>query len=385
MAAVALAAVVSIGASAAGARQSSQSLQEAWIVGAGSVWAWTQDETGPIAGGGAQGIELTTNSGRSWSEVTPKGLSVQGGKHWISGLFALNAADAWTTYGGLSDSGAQTIVRTTDGGRRWTVVGPMPRGRWCSLQFVSPETGWCAVVGAASGSAMVILYRTVDGGQHWEVVSRTAGFSSSTPPGKLPYPGDKNIEFTSRSVGWTLFNTPGGTAPLFQTRDGGRTWWQRQVAPAPAARGGGNFGGVFVGRPVLDGRYGAVGYYDQERLGSRTIVYVTSDGGLSWHPVTPPGPPAPWLADTLTARRWRLFDGNRILETSNAGRSWQTITTNHDFSTLYYSYNSPTPPVADFLTSSTGWVVQDDPAGNNTLWRSTDGGHSWAQIKVRGT
>ena len=51
------------GAAGSGATRTAQSLQQAWVRGADVVWAWTQDESGPARGGGAQGIELTTDGG----------------------------------------------------------------------------------------------------------------------------------------------------------------------------------------------------------------------------------------------------------------------------------------------------------------------------------
>jgi len=143
-------------------------------------------------------------------------------------------------------------------------------------------------------------------------------------------------------------------------------------------------GGAFVSEPILEGRYGAVGYSIERPAGSITIVYVTTNGGRDWHPVIPPGPAEPWLVDTLTPQSWRLVDGNRILVTDNAGRSWQTIATNHRFPALFYAYNNPTPPVV-FASASVGWLVQPGDASGNTLWRSTDGGRDWKQVTIPGT
>jgi hypothetical protein len=358
---------------------SGQSLQESWVVGAGSVWVWTQDETGPASGGGPQGIELSTDAGRSWSDATPVGLAVQGGKHWIFGLFALNASDAWVTYGGLGDASTQTIVSTTDGGRHWARVGHEPHGDWCSLQFVSPKLGWCPFIGAAGGSATVTLYRTADGGQHWQVVSRTP-IGVEHRPGVLPYGGDKQIEFTGADIGWAGYETPIGTAALYETVNAGGTWLARQVAPAPETR----YGGDFAGTPTLDGADGAVGYSVGGRTGACTIVYVTSDGGLRWHAVIPPGPATPWVVDALAPRSWRLLYGDRILATDNAGHSWRTTIANHSFGPLFDAGNAPGTPV-DFITANIGWVSQKNfTTGNSTLWRTADGGRDWQQVKVPG-
>lgn len=367
------------------AQRGGQSLQQAWVLGAGTVWAWTQDETGSIRGGGAQGIELTVDGGVRWWDVTPPGLAVQGAKHWINGFFALNADDAWAVYGGLGAGAPQSIIATTDGGRRWRVIGAKPPV--CELDFVTVNDGWCAAIGGALGSATVTIYRTTDGARSWQVVSRTTPESRSR--GGLPFPGDKNIEFTTSRIGWATFGTAGGVAPLFETENGGGTWIEQTVAPPPRRTGPpprDGYGANFAGAPVMTGRFGAVGYDVDQRVGVRTIVYLTTDGGRDWRPVVPPGPAEPWLVDTLTERSWRLVSGNRILVTENAGRSWHTITTNHTFEPLSYSFGSPTPPVVRFASDQVGWIVQQDPeASSNTLWRTVDGGRRWHQVTVPGT
>jgi photosystem II stability/assembly factor-like uncharacterized protein len=380
-----LAPLVSAVADGSAATRGGQSVQEAWVLGAGTVWAWTQDETGPIRGGGAQGIELTTDGGARWSNVTPAGLGVQGAKHWINGFFAFNADDAWVVSGGLGSGAPQSIVATTNGGRTWRVIGPKPPV--CELDFVAVSDGWCAAIGGALGSESVTLYRTTDGGRTWQVASRTS--PDSTSPGGLPFPGDKNIEFTTPDIGWAPFGTAVGVAPLYETENGGRSWIARNIAPpprhtGPAPRDG--YGALFAGQPVMRGRFGAVGYSIGQRGGTRTIVYLTTDAGRDWHPVVPPGPGRPWLVDTLTARSWRLVSGNRILATEDSGRTWQTIRTDHTFQAVSYSFGAPTPPVVLFTSDNMGWIVQpDSEASTNTLWRTVDGGHRWHQVTVPGT
>ena len=100
----------------------------------------------------------------------------------------------------------------------------------------------------------------------------------------------------------------------------------------------------------------------------------------------PPGPAEPWFVDTLTARRWRLVFGDRILATDNAGRTWRTIIAKQSFGPLFYAYNPPAAPVVDFTSSTIGWVFEQDFATSiNTLWRTVDGGRQWQQVKIPGT
>jgi hypothetical protein len=354
-----------------------QNVQEVWLLGADTAWAWTESDTGPVSGGGGQAIALTTDGGVRWSKVTPFGMSVQHGKRWISGLFALNAKDAWVSYGGVGSQAGQKIAATTDGGRTWRMIGSQPAD--CELQFVSVRAGWCAAIGAASGSATVTLYRTTDGARDWQVVSRTP--LNSHRPGALPYAGDKSIEFTSAHVGWGAVESPVGTAALFETGNAGRTWAARTVATAPGSASGGMFAGV----PTIEGRYGAVGYSNFGPHGPETIVYASEDGGLSWRPVIPPGKPEQWLVDTLTAQRWRLVYGQQILATDNAGRTWRTIGTNHRFPALFSQLFSEFNLPVRFATAETGWVEQQNPAGLNTLWRTSDGGSDWQRVAIPGT
>jgi photosystem II stability/assembly factor-like uncharacterized protein len=364
------------GAGHAAMKGGRQSIQEVWTVGASSAWAWTQDESGPMAGGGPQGIEITIDGGRSWSDVTPPDLVTQGGKHWISGLFALNSDDAWVSYGALGGGDRQTILATIDGGRSWTPVGAKPHGDGCTLQFASPEVGWCVFIGAAAGSESVTIDRTVAGGRRWQVVSVTP-IGVKPKAGTLPFPGDKSIGFSSTQLGWAGFEMPIGTAPLFETLDGGREWIRREVKAAPSTR----LGGYFAGKPLLRGRNGAVGYVAYGHGSPYTILYMTADGGVRWRPVMLPGPAEPWYVDTLTPMRWRLLYGNRILETDDAGGSWRSITTNHRFGqALVSGYGSPG---LDFFTERIGWIVESEPdASTNTLWRTVDGGLTWTQLEI---
>lgn len=356
---------------ASASHRSGQSLREAWPAGGSIAWAWTQD----MSGTGSQGIERTTDGGTRWSDVTPSGLAEQGGKHFIDGFFALDAHDAWIAYGGVFEADRQTVLATTDGGRRWTVVGHQPNGDTCDLDFVSPSIGWCAVITPYQGRETVVLYRTTNDGKSWRIVSKTG--EGTNPPGSLPFAGDKNIQFTTKSIGWTTFLVDGVTAPLYETVNGGKNWTAEHVAPAP---GNLDHGSGFAGQPTLEGRNGAVGYTVETPHG-RTVVYATADRGRHWHPVIPPGRGEPWLVDTLSPRRWRLVYGRRILLTNNAGKTWRTITTNHHFS-LFYAFDSPTPPVVDFATRKVGWI--QNPV-SRTLWRTTDGGSRWRRVTIPGT
>ena len=351
---------------------SGQSLRQVWPVGASTVWAWTQD----LSGTRAQGLEQSTDGGKNWNDVTPPGMDEQVGDHIISGFFALDADHAWVTYGGIASSAAQTIASTSDGGRHWTVVSRLPSTYGCELQFVTPWDGWCAVIGGAAGSEGVDLYGTEDGGKHWSLVSESGPTGTTNTPGALPFGCDKNVQFASPSVGWAYFHCNGGLAPLYESTDGGRTWVSRGVAAPSVAPAGGS---GFSGSPVLAGANGAVGFTSggSAPKTTSTVVYVSTDAGVSWHPVTPPGRPQEWLVDTMTPLSWRLVNGDHILATDDGGRTWRTITSNVSFAL--------SSPVVDFVTNQVGWIEGWSSVSGGSLRRTTDGGSNWRNVVVPGT
>lgn len=349
-----------------------------WPVGANTVWAeWGQNLPGG-ASGGAQGLERSTDGGKDWTDVTPPGLDRQVGDHFITDFYALDTDHAWVTYGGVASNALQTVASTSDSGRHWKVEGRSPSTYGCELQFVTALDGWCAAIGAAAGSEGVDLYRTEDGGKHWRLVSDTGPTTGS--PGSLPFGCDKNIQFVSPSVGWAVFScNGGGPAPLYESTNGGRTWVSREVTKPSGLFGYGGFAGV----PALVGADGAVGYTFQLNGSTRrTVVYVSTDAGASWHAVAPPGRAEGWLVDTMTPLHWRLVNGDHILATDDGGRTWHTITSNVSFN-LFYDFTSPGPPVVDFVTNEVGWIVSTSGAGTS-LWRTTDGGSTWRRVVVNG-
>lgn len=339
-----------------------QSLVEAWPVGPNTVWAYTNGQTAATAG--EQGLELTTDGGRNWTNVEPSDCL-------INAVFALSSTQAWVTCG---NTPRQTIEATLNSGRVWSHVGPLPSPQ-CQLQFAAVRVGWCTVTWGAAGSAPVLIYQTADGGGSWKkVFSNLAQFAASnlkTPAGSLPFGCDKEIEFTSPTTGWALFACNAGLAPLYETFDGGKMWVPRDVT-APTGQMG-EAGSSFL--PIVQqfGRVAVVGL----DIGTSTDLYVSTDGATSFHPVALPGPPRSWTVDAVSAKTWRLVAGDHVLATDNAGRTWSNETSNVTFN-LTWGYGSPSPPVVHFSSRDIGWIME------GVLWRTTDGGRHWAKTSIPG-
>lgn len=348
-----------------------QSLVSITPIGAKVLWTWTENETALTAGG--QDIELTTNGGRTWTNVTPNGLSVDGGAHWINGFFALSSTRAWLVYGGV-DKNPQYLETTSDAGHHWSKVGALPN-YYCTLQFVTPSDGTCTVYAGAAGSMGIAMYRTRDGGKHWSNTFNSymteASLNKPTPPGGLPFSCDKSISFTSAATGWALFLCAGGFAPIYESTNGGVTWVERNaVSPSPLPSGGSGFSGT----PMFAGSRGAVAYTG----GTYSLVYVSDDAGRSFHPVYPPGERRPWTVNILSPEEWRLAYKNTVLETNDAGKSWFTVVSNARRVSKPQRYASA--PDIQFATTSNAWLL-----ANNVLLRTVNRGKSWKEVPVPGT
>jgi photosystem II stability/assembly factor-like uncharacterized protein len=335
------------------------------------LWAWTQNQVA-LTGGG-QEIELTDNGGTSWENVTPPGLRVESGDDWINGFFVLSPTRAWIDYGGV-DKGPQTIESTSDAGRHWSIVGQLPQW-YCGLQFTSANDGTCTVYAGAGGSMGIAIYRTVDGGAHWTHIFNSymtpASLNKRTPKNSLPFECDKSIDFINATKGWALFYCNADQVIIYRTTDGGVKWTPCTTSPASLKTEGGGFPSPFV----LWGSYGAVGYEG----GNYSVVYVTSDGGASFHAVSPPGRRRPWNVDVLTPRVWRLAYKTTIVATNDAGKSWLTIHSDANSVSKPLKYAASSPPI-NFATDTRAWLIQ-----NNELLRTTDEGEIWTKVPVPGT
>ena len=348
-----------------------QSLLQVIPFGSSTLWVSTMDQV-KLTGGG-QGIEWTANAGKTWNDVTPAGLGVTGGTHWINGFFALSPTRAWLVYGGV-EKGAQVIETTNDAGRHWSKVGVLPQGG-CTLQFVTLRDGTCTDAVGALGSMPIGIYRTANGGASWRKIFQSSPLTTSNTTGSIPFGCDKSIHFENATKGFALFWCAGGTgAFIYETTNGGVIWVERHVTQPRVPLGGGGF----VGPPVFVGSQGAVPYGG----GSYSAVFVTDNGGQSFHPVYPPGKPRQWAVDVISPTQWRLTYGKEILATNNGGTSWFTITSNTVLRSDSYAKGAPTGGLVEFTTPEDGWLTEN--SANSMLLHNGDGGRHWNIVKVPG-
>jgi photosystem II stability/assembly factor-like uncharacterized protein len=308
----------------------------------------------------------TADGGNHWRDVTPAGHAL------VSGSMAefLTASLAWIA---IPQAGATTeLFHTSDGGQSWqqsTVQARFVR----QLTFIDAQHGWMLVgnANAAGPAEIVSVLRTIDGGKTWLNLA-TALPSDATPPGHLPYGGQKTgMRFVNASTGWvtgTVFAN--SLAWLYVTHDGGSTWNQ-QTLPfppnVPPAQ-------LWIGPPtffsVTDGLL-PVRFADTlTNKDIAAVMYVTHDGGTTWRTTTPVSA-ALSASDFLEMQHGWLTDGTHLFVTTNGGQHWAKLTPSANFTRV---------TLLDFVSETTGWAVSHQGAGSSFLLKTTDGGQTWTHI-----
>ncbi len=309
----------------------------------------------------------TVDGGNHWRDVTPPGRALVSG----SAAQFLTASLAWIA---IPQAGATTteLFHTSDGGQSWQ-QSTVQAGFVRQMTFIDAQHGWMLVGKAnAEGPAEIVsVLRTTDSGKTWLNVA-TALPSDATPPGHLPYGGQKTgMRFVNASTGWvtgTVFAN--SLAWLYVTHDGGSTWNQQTLALPPNVPPS----QLVIQPPTFfSATDGLLPVRFADSLTNKDIaavIYVTHDGGMTWHTTTPVSA-ALSSSHFLDMRHGWLTDGTHLFVTSNGGQHWATLTPSANFKRI---------TLLDFVSETTGWAISHLGAGASFLLKTTDGGQIWTQI-----
>jgi len=303
----------------------------------------------------ARGALRTTDGGAHWRDVSSAGLREGASTPLYPPGYVdvyLDGDHAWQAgiYGSTTTcSDHITAFATSDGGKTWLQSKPialdLPSGyRTGTLQmgFPTAQSGWLAVpAGIQTPSSwgpeinVEYLFTTSDGGLTWR---RVATIDASVSKGLPLAPNCRQpqlgqITFSSATAGWMAI----GCVPskLLVTKDGGATWTAQSVTlPCECS----------VQLPTfVDPKHGFMQVYGSG--GGKTpsgpsgpTVVSTSDGGATWQAL----PPLPGSSITMS------------LTFSDASNLWALVA----------------PP---------GWTKMS--GGKDSLYRSKDGGQSWALVQ----
>ena len=259
-------------------------------------------------------VSRSSDGGLTWSHHVLPGTNAQ--------VVDIHAFDSERAVAGTRSG---HIMKTTDGGRSWSVLLAAVNARFGNIHFHDEMRG-IAVTGDPDRRSTAIIYRTSDGGTTWEQIAEV--------PARWPI--DATLTFIDEHHGWfassNLSRSPSGEPEILHTQDGGETWDAAQVSMQ-------NVQGIaffnadrglcvddmtgYVRRTVNGGESWRSAFYPMS--GQRNVAVRTFDGGESV---------------------WIVGDGG-AWASPDAGASW-TRTQMVDVGPL---------KDAVFADSSTGWAV----------------------------
>lgn len=343
--------------------------------------------------------------------------------HSIRGTVQLRSVDGGKTWADESGSDASKVMgRAGPQGTRWRTtgewLGPDSRPRGSLQRSVDQGLTWQTVLDVPS-----------DRFSNWQLAGESPVIWGQTWSEGPPWPTPPARRFhLSLDLGahWTAFDAPpfavdepnlsiGGLSPdgvlwastdtqTYRSSDFGRSW---QPAPLPERPNGGvrvlpsrlELGGYWIRglqgsffsgdagltwsavQPPVPGVTG----FDVRQTGPRqlvaqvlrssdgaTQVWASQDAGQTWHAGIGPRTVADAVSSfvALSGTAWLKSNGQRVLRTADAGRTWQTV--------LQLDPSGDPRRTIDtlhFLDDNTGWA-----AGTETLYRTRDGGRTWQAL-----
>jgi photosystem II stability/assembly factor-like uncharacterized protein len=278
----------------------------------------------------------------SWQDVTPPL-----GHFFNLSFITFTAADSVYT----------TRNHTTDGGLTWHVLDAVTaRAGEIIFDPNNPLIGYF-------GDGIYGVEKTTDGGQTWAIKSQ--GLSGMNCD---------SLE-VSRADPLRVYATFGGWPGIYRSTDGASNWTYVPLGESP--------NGPFIVnvRLVREDPFDPKGLY----VASDSGFYVSTDGGESWTSRGWNGPTAqidmPYALAADPNQRGHLLVGlntshtaGQVYVSSDYGVSWQPVTMPQDLSWITDMAFDPVTPGLVYLCTST---MASPGTG---VYRSTDSGSTWTRI-----
>ena len=306
----------------------------------------------------------TMDGGATWYNMTA--TSVSGN---IKGGYFPSATTGWIITN-FAESNTGSLYYTTNGGSTWTHYNvPFNSG---DLQFVDGTHGFVMQgLDAAMNKQSIALYQTSDGGATWV----RNYINDPTVPGagnSLPLGGHKiGMRFRNTSTGWIGGEIPtDGFIYFYKTTNSGVTWSLQSLAVPP----GYESAFMTTTAPTFFGpNEGVLPVSMTIGIGMRDLfLYVTHDGGASWSRSSAFARNGQ-NTDFVSPRDAFSWSGGNFLQVTNdSGANWRQVTPNVNFGDSIRNM--------DFVSTTTGWVLDADLNGNTALYRTNDGGATWTLL-----
>jgi|GEM_PF-2139733 len=349
-------------------------------------------------------VARSTNQGRTWHDITPRGVGQSIAFQPTGPLSALLAS--------FVPGRSASVYVTTDGGATWRRSTPFPiredpgttfrpttlmngGGAPCATasfaqvgRHIWLDVGTVSLVRNSVVSAE--LFASDDSGKTFHLIART---ESSQRTGALPSFG--SLAFLNpRDGAMSVVYESGkmvGRPILFRTSDGGRTW-----SPSVSQV---TFGGQLgTTPPVFTGPRAMVFNDLTDPQLSSFFPLVTVDSGASWqspaqvdpfqvsdNPSSPSADPSLGIAtgtDVITGTTAVVIDQEGyVSSTTDGGATWTVVphgaATSRSLAGLYLY-----APIS-FANPKVGWAVGipgSNPHSNGALYLTTDGGATWQKV-----
>ena len=342
-----------------------------------------------------------TTQTEAHTHVTPTAVTGAAGYFWLLGEYR------------CATGTCPVVMRSTDGGKSFVRVGSPPASVDV-LQFANHEDGYAySAYSFGSDDEQATLYWTGNGGRTWQLAPLR--FSESRPPSMVITSGRAYLLDCENY----LADGDCESQELASSVVTSDTWMTTRLQP-PVDE---------ATQPVGLASFGSKVWLIAAGAGANAALLVSDDGGRSFAslPSTGLGGLACGATATSDTTLWgfcatglldyaaRSTDGGRhfallpgwnrgfkggaansgqILPLSNTEAifrlavpgMWLTRNGGAHFSPVRFSslWQNPNYIFSIAFASATTWLVLgvQDPGENNPMWRTTDGGRSWQQVKT---
>jgi photosystem II stability/assembly factor-like uncharacterized protein len=257
---------------------------------------------------------------------------------------------------------------SNDGGATWVAVGSRIPGAFRVLHAASPSV---AYAGGLDG----VLARTVDGGQRWRNVSPptssvVAGIAAPTAERVFVLASDGSLQRSDNGgASYKLLNA-GRMPRAIVALDADRVLLVGPVGIRRSTDAGERFSSI-VAKPVRNAVLRGA-----DRAGSAVVAYgprhllVSTDRGSSWRALSRPKRRTIRDASFASAAVGYVLDGGgRLWRTRNGGRTWaelESLGTHRGYRLAFADARNGYVAVASFARQGGGYVL-----------RTSDGGERW--------
>ena len=325
-------------------------------------------------------------------------------QRYLSSITMQNETTGWgqnyTQKGGVPSgvpTAEQTLLHTTDGGCHWQIVKS-----WKYSMEPSPDF-YPFFLSASLALVYVngVFFLTRDAGASWSSVTLPVA------AGQKAFPGQ--IFFLTSHLGWmtAAFSHEGVLqfSDLLRSTDGGMSWTRLHIALPMSLTNQSRITSLSM-RSETSGWITGSSHDSDGR--EHSWIFLTHDGGRSWHEQRLPSPQGYASSRLLVLGQPRFFSardgvlpasttltppvGISIFITHDGGESWQSQPFFPINDVAFNPEVSGGPRIPTFTDLSTGWSSVLTGAGNDTadslsLLRTTDRGRSWQpfnqQLPVR--